>query len=361
MVAIESDGDAHEPPSQRLYLLSLPSVASTRHPLLRPSHSYLSQVLHLGHWFAGPSSAPSPPRRPSSESYDSCPVAMKLRPQRKLGALAVNRARQRRQRPKDVVTGLSLSPITRRRVTVASNGSTNASTHGDKDRNWPNKWTRRRTGLSALTTFLNSKSKTNSRSVASSPQSGLTMAKTQSLRVTQQPVPPTSPSPPSLAAPPLPELASHSPSSSTHSPTISHKHKVQHELKEEAERVITGIAIDMVETRLVQFRLGCCIVDSLDMVDRIVHLQLKKAQTLANCNSRGVKIDALTLAGAIHQVSEEKGLRDLPFQADDRYGKRYDMEQLINMASMYSSRPSFLDPIVATIWHSPAAEASESK
>ncbi|KAJ3537274.1 hypothetical protein NMY22_g5655 [Coprinellus aureogranulatus] len=234
------------------------------------------------------------------------------------------------------------------------------------------------TGFSTLRLsrhFLKSKSKANCG--GSSPRSGLRVINTQTLRVALQPI--SSPPSPSVAArqPIVTMLDSLAPTSTKDVSTASACGGNQHEVRidsktwcysnsdpfpyafqqqTEADGLIDEIASDTIEIRLVQYYLGCNIIDSLDMVDRLVHLQLKKSRTMARSCIRGITIDHLKLGGAIRRISLQRGVDDLHFEAYRRYKGRYDLEQLINIASKYANRPSFLDPIVAMIWN-PAAEA----
>lgn len=114
------------------------------------------------------------------------------------------------------------------------------------------------------------------------------------------------------------------------------------------------MARDTVDVHTVQYHLACNVVNSLKLVQRIVDLHKKKLRRIATSKSRGVTFDTnmqAKVAKAVRRMSQARG-QNLPMDAFKRYGKRFTVDQLMGLAATYSACPSFLDPVVLSMWHS---------
>ena len=111
------------------------------------------------------------------------------------------------------------------------------------------------------------------------------------------------------------------------------------------------MAETMAEIELATYQLGCAVVGTLEVVQRIIQLEVKKTRLMtcppAPQNSTSYQ-RYIALRNAIRSVSHARGL---PYVGPS--GRSVEEVQSIGQA--YSQRPSFLEPIVGGMWRGPPA------
>ncbi|TEB22662.1 hypothetical protein FA13DRAFT_1715878 [Coprinellus micaceus] len=118
---------------------------------------------------------------------------------------------------------------------------------------------------------------------------------------------------------------------------------------------IQALASSIVDIQLEHVRLGCNVVESLQLVERLVELQSNKTKTLEGDGDDTPPLeldepDSVELTRAIRRFSDERGMYRLTLEASRRYGDDYTLDRLTNIGARYSTRPSFLDAVVRDLW-----------
>ena len=112
------------------------------------------------------------------------------------------------------------------------------------------------------------------------------------------------------------------------------------------------MAETMAEIELATYQLGCTVVDTLEVIQRIIHLEMKKARLMARPTPRNITSYQryIALRTAINAVSRARGL---PYIGPS--GRS--VEEVQSIGETYSQSPSFLEPIVGGMWGVPQPQA----